>query len=75
MILHTIVPESLIFQSSDEEYKKQHVVQYNGVSLLVQKTETHEYEIVRLLSSNPQHFLQAQYEPGKKLHSTVLTFL
>lgn len=73
MILHTIVPEFIIFQTNEADYKKQRTVHYNGVPLLVQQTETNEYEIVRVLSSDPQHYLT--YEPGTKLYATSLQFM
>lgn len=73
MILHTIVPEFIIFQTNEADYKKQRTVQYNGVTLLVQQTEMNEYEIVRVLSSDPQHYLT--YEPGTKLYATSLQFM
>ncbi|WP_461200481.1 YlzJ-like family protein [Anoxybacillus sp. TBDG-1] len=73
MILHTIVPEFLVFQTNETEYRKHRTVQHNGVTLLVQQTETNEYEIVRVLSSDPKHYLT--YEPGTKLHATSLQFM
>ncbi|WP_297989743.1 YlzJ-like family protein [Anoxybacillus sp.] len=73
MILHTVVPEFIVFQTDEAEYKKQRTVYYNGIPLLVQQTETNEYEIVRLLSSDPQHYLT--YGPGTKLCATSLQFM
>jgi hypothetical protein len=67
MILYTTIPEELIFQTSPEQYLKQKFVYYDGIPFLVQETETKEYEIIRNLSTNPQHFLQSKYSPGMRI--------
>jgi len=67
MILYTLLPEHIIFQSPEDEYKKQNLVYYNGIPFLVRETESKEYEIIRNLSTNPQHFLEQRYAPGTKL--------
>jgi hypothetical protein len=66
MILYTIMPEHLIFQTDREEYEKRTMVYYDGIPFLVQKTETNEYEIVQNLSTNPLHFLEQKYAPGTR---------
>jgi hypothetical protein len=73
MIFYTTMPEELMFPTLDDEYAKQKVVEMNGVSLLVQSTVDSQYEIVRVLSSDPQHFLDNQYCPGQKITMSVST--
>ncbi|WP_044893714.1 YlzJ-like family protein [Bacillus alveayuensis] len=73
MILYTTMPQELIFQTASTEYAKQQLVYYDGIPLLVRETETKEYEIVRNLSTNPQHFLQAKYSPGMTILARAIT--
>jgi len=65
MILYTTMPQEMIFPINDEDYKKQKVVQINGVSLLVTEYDSMRYQIVRLLSSNPKDFLIESFMPGQ----------
>ncbi len=67
MIYYTMMPEELMFPTHEEEYKKQTIIEKDGVQLLVQGTGTAEYEIVRILSSDPKYFLDQQYTPGQKI--------
>ncbi|WP_226665607.1 YlzJ-like family protein [Metabacillus litoralis] len=73
MIFYTMVPNELIFPTLDEEYKKQSVVEVNGVQLLVQETTNSQFEIVRILSSDPNHFLDSQICPGQKVTMSIST--
>lgn len=65
MILYTMMPNELVFPTMEEDFHKQKVMEINGVSLLVQETMAREYQIVRLLSSDPLHYLNEQYMPGR----------
>ncbi|MGM0873726.1 MAG: YlzJ-like family protein [Bacillota bacterium] len=73
MIFYTLMPEELMFPTLEEDFKKQSVVEMNGVQLLVQTTATSQYEIVRILSSDPRHYLDAQYCPGQKITMSIST--
>jgi hypothetical protein len=65
MILYTIIPEHLIYPADETQFHKQKMVTYNGVSMLVETRETNQCAIVRVLSSDPQHYLE--YHPGQKV--------
>ena len=67
MIYYTMMPEELMFPTHEEEYKKQTIIEKNGVQLLVQQANHSQYEILRVLSSNPSHYLDEQYCPGQKI--------
>lgn len=64
MILYTTVPHDLIFQTPESEYHKQRVVDVDGVQLLVQETSSKDYQVVRVLSTNPNDYLTDKYTPG-----------
>ncbi|MBB6282219.1 YlzJ-like family protein [Geobacillus subterraneus] len=73
MILYTIMPEHLLFPVDAAAYEKQKKVYYDGIPFLVQMTETGEYEIVQNLSTNPYHFLNANYAPGARFPISTAT--
>lgn len=52
MILYTTMPQELIFPVENSEYDKTRIIDYNGVSLVVQQTEMNTYQIVRNLSTD-----------------------
>lgn len=65
MILYTMMPEELVFPIDMSIYDKQKIVQMNGVPVVVSENAQKQYEVVRLLSTNPQDFLNEQYCPGQ----------
>lgn len=72
MILYTIMPEELIYPQNEEEgYRKQKIVDVNGVSLLVNETTPGEHHIVRVMSTNPNDYLSSDYEPGQRITLSV----
>ncbi|WP_339192930.1 YlzJ-like family protein [Aeribacillus sp. FSL W8-0870] len=67
MILYTTVPEELIFPSDQEAFQKRHIVEMNGISLLIEETGENQCQIVRVLSTNPNHYLLESVFPGQKV--------
>lgn len=67
MILYTMMPQEFIFPDDQEAFSKQQTIIYNGVPLLVEQIDVQTLQVVRLLSSNPQHFLDVRYSPGAKI--------
>lgn len=65
MILYTIMPEQLVYPSDYSQCERQQIVNINGVEMVVFEEEGHCYSVVRVLSTNPSHYLQ--YEPGQKV--------
>ncbi|MFD2212793.1 YlzJ-like family protein [Metabacillus endolithicus] len=73
MIYYTMMPEELMFPHTEAEYKKQSVIEMNGIQLLVQQSENAQYEIIRVLSSDPQHYLNSELCPGQKITMSLST--
>ncbi|CAI8804426.1 MULTISPECIES: YlzJ-like family protein [Bacillus] len=65
MILYTIMPEQLVYQADYSQYEQQKIVNVNGVEMIVSEESSQYYSVVRVLSTNPSHYLQ--YEPGQKI--------
>ncbi|MCG1020706.1 YlzJ-like family protein [Sutcliffiella horikoshii] len=68
MILYTTMPQELIFPVENGEFEKQRVIDFNGVSLMVQQTDMNAYQIVRNLSTDPAHYLSSEYSPGQTIN-------
>ena len=67
MIIYTMMPEELIFPMSQDIYERQQVIQYNGIPLLVARNESNEFEVIRVLSTDPNHYLHTEMQPGAKI--------
>lgn len=66
MILHTIVPQELIFQSSVEQSGEMaEMIFYDGIPLVVESVDGSSYRINKILSTDPNHFLRADIVPGQ----------
>lgn len=67
MILYTMMPHELIFPNDAESFTKQQMVTYQGIPLLVEFTDQETVHVLRILSSDPQHFLNDKLYPGAKI--------
>jgi len=68
MILYTIMPQETIYPIDQQIFTQQKYLEYNGVPMLVQSVDGTSYEIARVMSTDPQHFMQ--YQPGQKIYVT-----
>lgn len=67
MIIYTLVPQEYLYQEEEQGQNRPQAIELNGVQMLVQPSGGQMCEIVRLLSSNPYHYLDSQYAPGQKI--------
>lgn len=67
MILYTMMPYELIFPSEKDVMPKQTTIVYKGIPLLVEHTDPQTLQVVRILSSDPRHYLNEQVSPGSKI--------
>jgi hypothetical protein len=67
MILYTMMPHELIFPCETEEYSKQQLISYQGIPLLADVSDPQNIQVIRILSSDPQHFLDDRICPGSKI--------
>ncbi len=75
MILYTMMPRELIFPPEAEAIQKQQMITYQGIPLLVESTDQQNFQVVRVLSSDPQHFMDERICPGAKISFTNLAGL
>ncbi|MFE4042016.1 YlzJ-like family protein [Priestia megaterium] len=68
MILYTMMPQELIFQQSyQQEQSQPKLINHNGIPVIVEENEQKQQQIVRVLSTNPQDYLNENYYPGQIL--------
>ncbi|MGM0846709.1 MAG: YlzJ-like family protein [Bacillota bacterium] len=66
MILYTTVPQEMIFPTDEKAYSQQTIMEWQGIPVLVEQSE-HQYRVVRVMSSDPAHYLNEQVGPGQYL--------
>ncbi|PYZ93087.1 ribonuclease [Salipaludibacillus keqinensis] len=64
MILYTYQQIDSIFPVEESDYQAQQVVDIPGGQLMLEQVSD-EYRIVRLLSTDPNLFLDPRYTPGQ----------
>ncbi|WLD95209.1 YlzJ-like family protein [Alkalihalobacillus sp. AL-G] len=64
MILYTVMPHEFMFESKLSDYEKQSVIELNGVPVMVERMEDQNCRIVRMMSTDPTHFMNPNLQPG-----------
>lgn len=67
MTLYTMMPHELIFPQEVGAAPKQQMINYQGIPLLVEFTDQQNVQVIRVLSSDPQHYLDERICPGAKI--------
>ncbi len=67
MILYTMMPHDLVFPPETSTFGNQQMVSYQGIPLLVENSDPQNVRVIRILSSDPQHFLDERVCPGAKI--------
>ncbi|MEN1969925.1 YlzJ-like family protein [Lentibacillus sp. N15] len=63
-MLYTPLSATDIFPCSEKEYSKRQCVSYRGKQLYVEQLDDGSYQLLQLISSDPQDFLDGSYTPG-----------
>jgi hypothetical protein len=69
MTMYSIIPEEIIFQGMDKFDPHYEEMDLDGVKLQVERLSQYQAAIVRLISYNPQDYLNPKYAPG-----TLITY-
>jgi hypothetical protein len=64
MILHSVIPNEVIFEGMEQFNPQYEVIELQGISMQVERISNNEARIVRLYSVNPQDFLNPELSPG-----------
>ncbi|WP_257351485.1 YlzJ-like family protein [Pseudalkalibacillus decolorationis] len=70
MILYTMMPSEAIFQTNPSEYEKHSVIEMNGIPVMVERLEDQSCKVVRMMSTDPNHYMQTNLQPGTILKMT-----
>ncbi len=66
MILYTVLPHEVVLEGLDE--KRNFVdIQLEGLTVTVEPVSLEEAVIVRVISTDPLHYLNPQLAPGRKI--------
>lgn len=68
MIMYSIVPSEQIFEGIDNEQEPIEEISISGILMQVQPISSRQAKIVRIISPNPQDFLNPAYAPGEMIH-------
>jgi hypothetical protein len=68
LLLYTLMPLETVLEGIDKKYEYKEI-DVDGVTLVVESVGINQGKIVRLLSSDPQDYLNPSFSPGK-----IITF-
>lgn len=73
MILYTTLSHEDIFPQEHNTNAVQYV-KYKDCSICVESLDDGTFQIVHIQSTNPEHFLDAQYQPGNVVQAQDICF-
>lgn len=69
MIIYSVMPMEMIMKNLDSTEYHYQEAEIEGVKMLVEPVpHSTEVKIVRLMSPNPQDYLNPKYMPGQTIH-------
>ncbi|EGO62113.1 YlzJ-like family protein [Acetonema longum] len=67
-VLWTVMPiETVVASAADPEIPVLEELEYQGIRLQVSKVSAAEYQVVRILTTNPEDYLRSDLQPGSIL--------
>jgi hypothetical protein len=66
MILYTVLPIETVLEGLEQE-RNFVDIQLEGLTLTVEPVSLEEAVIVRVISTDPRHYLNPQFSPGRKV--------
>ena len=68
MILYTPVPMEMIFpENNQESSQQQKIYELDGIPLLVELDSEGSYKVVRVMSTDPAHYMDVRCTPGARI--------
>lgn len=68
MILYTIIPIDTIMEGLGQIQPEYEEISINGITVLVEQLGLTEGRIVRVISTDPQDFLNPSFQPGTMIN-------
>lgn len=66
-IIYTPLPLELVLDGIDKAGPQYQEIEVAGAKLMVEQTGIAQGRVVRLISTDPRDYLQAQYQPGTEI--------
>ncbi|WP_164215510.1 YlzJ-like family protein [Virgibacillus sp. YIM 98842] len=67
MILYTPLSQEDIFPTANSSYNNRQFISYEGRSVYAEQMEDGSYQLLQLMSTDPQDFLDEKFTPGSIL--------
>ncbi|WP_085992361.1 YlzJ-like family protein [Oceanobacillus senegalensis] len=67
MILYTPLSENDIFPPTEDAFSSRQCISCDGKMMIADRNQDGTYQVVQLLSSNPEDFLDQRFLPGSIL--------
>lgn len=68
MIIYSAMPIELILEGMDSYRPTYSEIQIDGLTMMVEPLTPYSGKVVRLISPNPQDYLNPSYAPGSVIH-------
>ncbi|MEH6940445.1 YlzJ-like family protein [Bacillus sp. JJ722] len=69
MTLYTIMPNEWVLQNEKELPYTQENFYYKGVLVTAQRVLPYRYQILGIISTNPNDYLNEEFQPGRYINS------
>jgi len=69
MVLYTPLSVHDIYPQSTEKHK---IISYQGKTVLAQETEDKQLQLIQLISTDPQDYLQQSFTPGIRIKNDYI---
>ena len=70
MMLFTVIPLDDVLEGMEEAPVPTVVMSIGGVTLELEPGENFQAKVVRVISTDPSHYLNSSYKPGSIVHWT-----
>lgn len=70
MIMYSVIPLEQIFEGIENETSTLEEINIHGMIMEVQPIDSRQARIVRLISPNPQDYLNPAFAPGQIIYYT-----
>ncbi|GAB3794911.1 YlzJ-like family protein [Virgibacillus kimchii] len=67
MILYTPLSQEDVFPTANDAYSNRQFMSYEGKSVYVEQNNDGSYQLLQLMSTDPQDFLNEKFTPGSIL--------
>lgn len=70
MLLYTAMPLELVLEGLDKTYEYKEI-EINNIKVLIEPLEANKGKIVRIISPNPQDYLNTNLSPGNIINFKI----